>query len=221
MKQKTRFHKTTLLFSFICYTFVGAKPPGLGDGLTKTQKINEKSDEELLRQYGATGDAEYFGLLYNRYMPLLYGVGLKYLQDADKAQDAVMQLFEDLLPKLNSYKIEVFRTWIYTVMKNHCLQMLRKENKEIVVDFRSELMESDEVLHLLDEPDKDDEKHEALKHCMDKLPDKQRISIRHFFLEEMSYADVVDATGFSLKQVKSYIQNGKRNLKICIERNSP
>jgi RNA polymerase sigma-70 factor (ECF subfamily) len=151
---------------------------------------------------------------------MLYGIGLKYLNDPGNAEDAVMQLFENLLPKMADYEITVFRTWIYSVMKNHCLQILRTENKEITVDFNTEIMESDEILHLFDENNNDKERKESLKRCIKKLPVEQRIAVIRFFMEEMSYADIADTTEYSLKQVKSYIQNGKRNLKICIEKNS-
>jgi RNA polymerase sigma-70 factor (ECF subfamily) len=177
-------------------------------------------DEEILQEYKISGNTEYFGELYNRYIPLLYGVCLKYLQKPVDAQDAVMQLFENLLPKISQYDIKVFRTWIYTVMKNHCLQTLRKESHEIIIDFDVNIMESDEILHLLNEEENNNGRKIALKQCLKKLPVEQRIAILRFFTEEMSYADIVDSTGYNLKQVKSYIQNGKRNLKICIEKNN-
>jgi RNA polymerase sigma-70 factor (ECF subfamily) len=186
--------------------------------LFEKKNISKRSDEELLALYNSSGKTDCFGELYNRYIPLLYGVCLKYLHDADRAQDAVMQLFEDLLPKISNYEIAVFRTWIYSVSKNHCLQILRKENKEIPVDFGTNSMESDEVLHLLSEDEEDNERVEALKNCMKKLPEAQRTSITYFFMDEMSYADIAGSTGYTLNRVKSYIQNGKRNLKICIEK---
>ena len=96
-----------------------------------------------------SGETEYFGELYNRYIPLLYGVCLKYLKDEARAQDAVMELFEDLLPKVTHYEIKNFRTWIYRVVKNHCLQILRKDSKEISLDYIVHIVESDEFLHLL------------------------------------------------------------------------
>lgn len=182
------------------------------------RNISKWTDEELLTEFNKTGNADYFGELYNRYTPLIYGVCLKYLQDAEKAQDAVMQLFENLLPKISKYEIGVFRTWLHSVVKNHCLQILRKESREITVDFNVNLMESDDILHLLSEEETDSERMEALKRCMEKLPEEQKISITSFFMEEMSYADIVEATGYTLSRVKSYIQNAKRNLKICIER---
>lgn len=185
------------------------------------KNISAFPDEELLQQYRDSGDSVYFGELYNRYIPLVYGVCLKYLRDTDQSQDAVMQIFENLLLKISQYDIEVFRTWLYSVVKNHCLQVLRKENREINIDFTASLMEFDEVLHLLEDDDTDNERMDALKNCLEKLPEQQRTVIIRFFMEEMSYADIVDHTEYNLNQVKSYIQNGKRNLKICIEKHSP
>ncbi len=178
----------------------------------------ELSDQELLDRYKETGNSEFFGQLYNRYIPLVYGLCLKYLQDTNIAQDAVMEIFESLLFKVLNYDIKVFKTWLYTVVKNHCFHLLKENRREIVVDFDSNLMESDVILTLLDE-NATDEREAILNNCMEKLPEPQKISVRKFFFEEMSYADIVEFTGYNLKSVKSYIQNGKRNLRICIENN--
>lgn len=182
------------------------------------KNISKLSDEELLAYYLKSGDTEYFGELYNRYIPLLYGLCLKYLQNEDRAQEAVMQLFEDLLSRIGNYEIKTFRPWLYRVGKNHCLQLLRKENKKIPLDYTVNIMESDEFLHLLSEEESPEEQLKALHHCLGKLPEEQRTSITYFFLKEMSYADIAEQTGFTLNNVKSYIQNGKRNLKICIKK---
>lgn len=149
---------------------------------------------------------------------MLYGLCLKYLQDEDNAQEAVMQLFEDLIPKIGNYDIKIFKPWLYRVAKNHCLQLLRKGNKEISLDYTINIMESDEFLHLLSEEDNPEEQLKALHICLEKLSEEQRTSITRFFLEEMSYADIAEQTGLTLNNVKSYIQNGKRNLKICIKK---
>lgn len=183
------------------------------------RNISTYSDSDLVRLYKETGKSDYFGELYNRYIPLIYGLCLKYLQEEVKAQDAVMQLFEDLLPKLSRYKIREFKTWIYSVAKNHCFQLLRKENLEIATDFDQQFVETYDILHLLDkEETSDDARTAALKHCMEKLPEPQQRCILFFFMKEMSYADIMEQTGYQLKSVKSYIQNGKRNLKSCIEK---
>ena len=188
------------------------------DYLLRRKDISSLSDEELLKHYKVSGESTSFGVLYNRYIPLIYGLCLKYLQDADKAQDAVMQIFEDILPKVCQYDTRVFRTWIYSVAKNYCLQILRKDIKETTIDFSIFVMESDEILHLLDGESSDEERMQALNRCIEKLSESQRLCIVHFFLDEMSYADVSEKTGYTVKYVKSNVQNGKRNLKICMEK---
>lgn len=181
-------------------------------------KQKNYSDEELLCRFKETQDAEYFQQLYERYIPLIYGLCLKYLKDSQLSQDAVIDIYENLTSKIAGYEIKIFKNWLYSVAKNHCFHLLKENKKEIIVNFDSQLVESESILDLFNE-NTDTEKEDALNRCIEKLPAPQRTSIEKFFFEEKSYADIVDETGFNLKSVKSYIQNGKRNLKICIEKN--
>lgn len=182
------------------------------------KKKKEYSDEELLSLLKDTGKAEHFQVLYERYIPLIYGLCLKYLQNREESQDAVIDIYENLSQKIQDYDIKIFKNWLYSVVKNHCFHILKENKKEIIVNFDSQLMESDDTLALFSE-NKDEDKENALNDCLEKLPEPQRVSVEKFFYEDKSYADIVDETGFNLKSVKSYIQNGKRNLKICIEKN--
>jgi len=176
-----------------------------------------KSDSELLELFLQTERSEYLGDLYNRYIPLVYGLCLKYLKSPEAAKDAVMQVFEILLEKIGRFEVKEFRTWLYSVAKNHCLQILRKTKREISTDFGTIVMESGDEKHLFDR-EEDEIRTSTLEKCIEQLPDPQRNSIRLFFMEEKSYAEIVDITSYHLKSVKSYIQNGKRNLKICMEK---
>ncbi|MFV0312037.1 MAG: RNA polymerase sigma factor [Dysgonomonas sp.] len=182
------------------------------------KKKESDSDETLLSKFKETRKAEYFQQLYERYIPLIYGLCLKYLQNPGQSQDAVIDIYENLSQKIQDYEIKVFKNWLYSVVKNHCFHILKENKREIIVNFDSQLMESDSSFTLFDDS-RDEEKESALNECMEKLPEPQRIAVEKFFYEDKSYADIVDETGFHLKSVKSYIQNGKRNLKICIEKN--
>ena len=185
--------------------------------LLSPKKKDPRSDAELLELFLQTDRSEYLGDLYNRYIPLVYGLCLKYLKDTDASEDAVMQIFEILLNKVGRFEIKEFRTWLYSVAKNHCLQLLRKTKREMATDFGSVVMESGDDSHLFDR-EEGEMRLSALEKCMEQLPVPQRESVRLFFLEEKSYADIAEITSYHLKSVKSYIQNGKRNLKICIEK---
>ncbi len=182
-----------------------------------TDKAPAVEDDLLLAEFVETGDAAYFGELYSRYMPLVYGLCLKYLGNAADAEDAVMEIFEDLVSKIGAYRIKNFRTWLWSVARNHCLQKLRREKRVVRVDFEDRVMESAPLLHLLSEGT-DETALAALSKCMDKLPERQKEAVTMFFMEKRSYADIADTTLGDVKGVKSYIQNGKRNLRLCLEK---
>jgi len=175
------------------------------------------SDEDLLALYVQTNSTEYFGELYNRYILFIYGLFLKHFQNAEKAENAVMELFEFLLPEVSNCEIKVFKTWIYCQAKNFCLEMPRKDGQRFFADVDANIIEPDLILGML-EANGTKEEIEVLNHCIEKLPKPQRTTISMFFIEGMSYADIAEQTGYLLKSIKSHIQNGKRSLKTCIEK---
>ena len=175
------------------------------------------TDEELLKRYCESGDLAYFVEAYKRYMPLVYGVALKYLKRPEDAQDAVMQLFEELIVKVKETEIQSFKAWLYTCIRNNCLMEIRKRNKNLSVSLDDSFMEFCDDFHLTVVSESEN-REESLRECVESLPEKQRISVKYFFFDELSYKEVEERTGFSLKMVKSFIQNGKRNLKLCLER---
>lgn len=174
------------------------------------------TDEELLQKYCESGELEYLVEAYKNYMPLVYGVALKYLKRPEDAQDAVMQLFEELIVKVKEANIQSFKAWLYACIRNNCLMELRKRNKNLLETLDDSFMEFCDDFHLI-LGSGDENREKALWECIESLPEKQRISINEFFLNELSYKEVEERTGFSSKMVKSFIQNGKRNLRLCLE----
>lgn len=180
---------------------------------------SKEKEANLLAEYYQSGDLNLLGQLYEPYMHLIYGVCLKYLKDQTKSEDAVMQIFESLIKKLRMHHVANFKSWLYTVAKNHCLMQLRTSERDIVF-IDEAFMESAEIPHQNNKEDFPEEQLQLMEKCIAELNPEQQQAIRLFYLEEKCYKDIVEITGFDLKKVKSYIQNGKRNLKICMERNS-
>ncbi len=174
---------------------------------------------ELLAEYRSTGDLELLGKLYEQYMPLVFGLCLKYFRDEEQSKDAVMQIFEELVKKLRVHEVTNFKAWLYTLSRNHCLMVLRSSSKHEMLSIDENFMENEAFVHLNLE-DNTEEKLSIMAKCIEDLPSEQKVSINLFYMEQKCYKEVADQTGFELNKVKSYIQNGKRNLKICIEKNS-
>jgi RNA polymerase sigma-70 factor (ECF subfamily) len=179
--------------------------------------IAKLSDDELFELSKGEKQPIWFSELYRRYIPMVYGLCLKYLRNEADAQDAVMDLFEEVSGKIKQYDIQNFHTWLYSVVKNHCMARLRRTKRHIFVNIDEEFMENGHLFTLMDR-ERSDEEESALHFCMKELGEEQRRSLEFFYFENRSYADIVDLTGYPLNKVKSYIQNGKRNLKNCIER---
>ena len=178
---------------------------------------NSLSDKELVALYKESGDMAILGELYQRYMELVYGVCLKYYKDAETAKDSVMQIFEELVPKLRKHEVENFKPWLHQVAKNHCLMQLRTPKNMKTVEFKYELVQSEDNVHLNGVLEKE-ENFRKLEYCLGTLTSEQKETIKLFYLEGKSYNEIVDITGIEWNQVRSLIQNGRRNLKICMDK---
>ena len=173
-------------------------------------------DAELVRLYKQTHDLTVLGDLYQRYMDLLYGVCLKYFKDTEVAKDAVLSIFEELVVKLQKHEVENFKAWIYQVAKNHCLMQLRKEKKFTKAVIDPKVMQNEEIVHLNGELEKE-ENFKQLDFCLGQLNQDQRQVLELFYLQNKCYKEIVEQTGLEWNAVRSFIQNGKRNLKICMD----
>jgi len=179
------------------------------------------TDQELIDLYIKTEDTVHIGELFERYAHLVYGIALKYFDREDDRREAVMQVFEKLYVALKEHKIDNFKCWLYSVAKNHCLMILRKDNTVSyneqlqLKNFQQDFMDFNGDFSL--NPAEDDIIDKKLPEAIKQLSDEQRICIELFYLHEKSYKEVADATNYTMNQVKSFIQNGKRNLKIMLE----
>ena len=175
------------------------------------------TDAELVARYQKTGDMDILGILYERYTELIYGVCLKVLKNEAEAEDAFMNIFEKLTKKVSQHDIKQFRPWLHVLVRNHCLEVLRKKKKHLTVSYDKDFMQSEAVFHPFME-EVINEKIPALTKCMDTLKSEQKKCVELFYFEGKSYVEIAAVQDLSLGKVRSFIQNGRRNLRICIEK---
>ncbi len=186
----------------------------------KLVRDKNSTDSELVSSFRLSHNSEYVGELFQRYTHLVFGVCMKYLKNEEHSKDAVMEIFEKLLIDLKKHDVDNFKSWLYSVSKNHCLMKLRKDKSQAnhVDEFGKDslsLMETDEHLHHSGGEDQellDKSLYEGIEH----LKEEQKVCVDLFYMQSKSYEEVSEITGYSMMQVKSYIQNGKRNLKIFL-----
>ena len=182
------------------------------------------SESELLIEYRQHGDLSILGKLYEPQMEMVFAIAMKYFKDEDEAKDTVMALFEELISKLRNHEVENFKAWLGMVTRNYCLMALRKKNLVLVDDeilnnnenSNHNFMEFSTTEHLIDDWDLE-QNLTNLERCLETLNLEQKQAVELFFIQEKTYQEVSQLTGFEVNKVKSYLQNGKRNLKICME----
>lgn len=173
------------------------------------------SDEELVFRYAQRNEHPAFACLFERYSHLVYGVCLKYLKDTEAAKDAMQQVFIKLLEDLKRFKIEKFKPWLYQVAKHYCFMQLRKSVP--VIDNKIELGEDMEFEDDWHHNTEQEALLDKLEVAIRELNDEQRICIELFYLAKKTYTEIAIQTSYTMMQVKSAIQNGRRNLKIKLE----
>jgi len=169
-----------------------------------------RSDEDIIIDFRKTGDQALIGVLFDRYSHLVFAVSYNYLKDEEDCKDAVLHIFENLGRDLNRYEIKNFSSWLHVVTKNYSLRQLSKRKATLPITNESYIVEEEELgpefnIHLPN-----------LSKAMEQLNKEQKICIDLFYIKEQSYKEITEQTGFDLNQVKSYIQNGKRNLKLIL-----
>jgi RNA polymerase sigma-70 factor (ECF subfamily) len=175
-----------------------------------------RSDAELVSLYRSGGDLTVLSQLYQRYMDLVYGLCIKYLKDTETAKDAVINIYEELVIKLKQHEVSNFKSWLFTLSRNHCLMQLRKVKGKHTVEIAEEFMQNGELLHL-DEVKQKEEQLNSMEDCLEKLAEEQKTCVTLFYLQGKCYNEITELTGIDWNKVRSYIQNGRRNLKLCME----
>jgi RNA polymerase sigma-70 factor (ECF subfamily) len=175
------------------------------------------SDQELLERFYADRDNQWLGILLERYTLLLLGVCMKYLKNEELARDSVQQIFLKAITELQKYRVEYFKSWIYMVAKNHCLMQLRDKPGKNTIEVK------DSIAAEVDETDKEsllsnERTYEYMGEALKELNADQQLCVTLFYMEKKSYQQIAEQTGYSMMQVKSHIQNGKRNMRILIEK---
>jgi RNA polymerase sigma-70 factor (ECF subfamily) len=186
----------------------------------KNKNLSELSDLELISKFKTTDDELFFAELFKRYSQFSFLVCMKYLKNEEDSKEAVLEIFEKLLSEIKKHEIQYFKTWLYSVTKNHCLHLIRDKSQKLKHEklFEKEsnnFMEIEPDLYLNPEIEKE-KILSKLENSIEKLKPEQKKCINLFYLQEKSYEEVSQTTGFTMNEVKSYLQNGKRNLKILL-----
>lgn len=176
------------------------------------------TDQELLDNFYRDRNNHWLGILFQRYTLLLLGIGMKYLRNEEEAKDSVQQIFLKAITELHKYKVDYFKSWLYMVAKNHCLMKLRDRQHMVTTEIQEQMVAAPADENNMSAHIEKNRQIELMNQSLEELNKEQQVCLTLFYLEKKSYQQITEQTGFSQLQVKSYIQNGKRNLKLLLEK---
>jgi len=184
--------------------------------LNRRSYVHKLSDEDIISLYKEKQWNSCIDELYQRYSHMVFGVCLKYVKQTENAEDLTLSLFASLTEKLLQHQVQHFKSWLYVSARNSSLMFLRanKMNQELKQD---DLLYDDSDQRL-DEKLEKDELIESLIMVFEELKQEQRICVQLFYLQKKSYEEVAKITNYSMKEVNSHLQNGRRNLKILLDK---
>ncbi len=189
--------------------------------LPKKRLYQELSDVELIARYQSTRTEAYFEELFARYQDKVFPICYKLLRNKEESQDACMEIFEKVRKALPQDQVDKFNDWLYVVIKNHCYDQIRKRRMRLITGIDDE--EIEKILwkngHCVRPEYEENERQDKLQEveaALSRLDETQKICVDEFYCQGKSYKVIAEQTGYTLNQVKSYLQNGIRNLRIML-----
>ncbi|HVX50241.1 MAG TPA: sigma-70 family RNA polymerase sigma factor [Chitinophagaceae bacterium] len=174
-------------------------------------------DHDLLDRFYSSRDNQWLGILLQRYTLLLLGVCMKYLKNEEEAKDTVQQIFLKVITELQKYRVDYFKSWLYMIARNQCLMRLRDKHAKTPAEITEKLGIQQEESHIAELTEKD-KLLSVMENALQELNEEQKTCVTLFYLQKKSYSAISEETGLTLLQVKSHIQNGKRNLRLLVEK---
>ena len=172
--------------------------------------------EQLIAR-SALGERGAFRELYRAAAPKLFGVALRILRREDWAEEVLQECFVSLwrhAPDYNASRAAPM-TWMTSIVRNRCLDWLRRPNPEPLAEEALEALESDNPgpLALLEQG----RDSAALARCLRALEARQRQAIALAFFDGLSHAELAQHLRQPLGTVKTWVRRGLARLRICLE----
>ncbi len=182
--------------------------PQRGLSLGHDDAVAEETDFELLDRFRRHGDRAAFERIVARHRPWLHRVCARLLRSDEAARDATQDVFARVLNRLDTFRGDNFPGWLKAIAVNCCLNTIDRDKRWAPLEAAGEAPAADlgpelQLLRL--------EEGVRARHLIARLPERQKIVFCLKYIDDCSYQEIERLTGFSNKEVKSFLQNARRN----------
>jgi RNA polymerase sigma-70 factor (ECF subfamily) len=180
-------------------------------------------DEAALIQEAKKGDVSAYNRLVLHYQQAVYNVAYRIMGEPQAAEDATQEAFISAYKALNRFRGGSFKAWLMRIATNACYDELRwrKRRPQSSLD---ELTQDNESFAFLRSPEEGPEGQQqrleimrAIEHCLQSLPDDQRITAVLGDVEGYDYNEIAAITRVSLGTVKSRMSRARSKLRDCLQ----
>lgn len=182
----------------------------------RSNAIRDRSETELVTELLARRDGRIFEELYRRSRRKIFGVCFNLLGEAAAAEDACHDAYIRAWEKLDSLRGSDFTAWVRRIAANRCYDELRRRRPDELDENHPEPATDHRI-------DRSVIARQELDRAIDVIASLEEHQRRVFLLRHIdhhSYEEISEATGFDAKQVKSYLQNARRNFHLAWQRAS-
>ncbi len=160
------------------------------------------------------GNTSAFSYLVDKYQDMVYGLSLKMLKNQQDAEEMAQDCFVKAFRSLSTYKKKSkFSTWLYRIVYNSCISLLRKRKMEIRSLDEQQLSDADEahIHEQLTEIDKA-KLEEYLNFALKTLPETEQVLVSLYYYEEHKVEEISEITGLSESNVKVKIHRARKRM---------
>lgn len=171
--------------------------------------------DELYIRKAVEGDEHAFRYFLKTYKDMAFTLAMSIVKNEYAAQEVAQDAFLKAFRSIKSFNEKsTFRTWFYRIVINEALMHSKKMKNEIVIfdnEQIHELADENTLLSL-----QKDEQTYLINEALNRLPPKESLALRLFYLEEESIKDVCEITGWSESNTKVILHRGRKNMFIII-----
>ena len=172
------------------------------------------TDEEAIEAYLATQNANYFNILYDRYTSKVFGKCYSLLKSEAQAQDAAQEIFVKVLLNLSKFSGKSkFSTWLYSITYNFCIDVIRKNKKNIGVLVDDINAYGEEIIDDIEDSEIMETNVIRLKAVLNEIPAGDKAILLMKYQDEFSIKDICGILNKSESAVKMKIKRAKEKFK--------
>lgn len=171
----------------------------------------EQKDDIYYIEKVKAGQSNYFSYIVEQYQDIVFSIALKVLKNREDAEEMAQESFIKAYKSLHTFKGNAkFSTWLYRITYNNCISEVRKRKIHFATTDDIEIKDETSEMNLDGIPEEN--RAQAIKKAMNKLPEEEYTLILLYYFEEQSIDEISRITKLSVSNTKVKLYRARKKL---------